>query len=190
MGTLSEVLHAFLYSWVIPRIREPGRSVLLYHVVLIVGAPTSGGCVLRDVHMALKCLVSCFLKHLRYFTHSWEMKRMICLSGAVMYIRIGGKCSICQRTLFHPTYIFFRRTSSSTQSVHLIGSWDNFAKRYSMERDIRRSSNQWRGCYKFDHIINDGESGPSHKRSGGLKMGSTYYYYVCYIYSTMHETRD
>lgn len=47
-----------------------------------------------------------------------------------------------------------------------------------MERDVRRASNQWRGCYAFEDITCDGE-GTTPKRSGGLKMGQTYYYYVC-----------
>ncbi|KAG4430987.1 hypothetical protein IFR05_013531 [Cadophora sp. M221] len=46
-----------------------------------------------------------------------------------------------------------------------------------MERDIRRSRSQWRGCYAFEDIICDGDGGSSPKRTGGLKMGSTYYYY-------------
>ncbi|RFU31002.1 hypothetical protein B7463_g5320, partial [Scytalidium lignicola] len=45
-----------------------------------------------------------------------------------------------------------------------------------MERDIRRSPGQWRGCYAFDHIICDGDDSTA-PRKGGLKMGSTYYYY-------------
>ncbi|PBP28612.1 hypothetical protein BUE80_DR000344 [Diplocarpon rosae] len=46
-----------------------------------------------------------------------------------------------------------------------------------MERDNRRSRSQWRGCYAFEDIICDGDRGSSPKRTGGLKMGSTYYYY-------------
>ncbi|PMD66505.1 uncharacterized protein K444DRAFT_517327 [Hyaloscypha bicolor E] len=46
-----------------------------------------------------------------------------------------------------------------------------------MERDVRRSRSQWRGCYSFEDIICDGDGGSSPKRTGGLKMGSTYYYY-------------
>jgi hypothetical protein len=52
-----------------------------------------------------------------------------------------------------------------------------------MERDVKRSRGQWRGCYTFEDIICDGDGGSSPKRTGGLKMGSTYYYYVC-----LHET--
>ncbi|RDW59996.1 hypothetical protein BP5796_11602 [Coleophoma crateriformis] len=47
-----------------------------------------------------------------------------------------------------------------------------------MERDIRRARDQWRGCYTFDDIICDGEGANAvPRRSGGLKMGCTYYYY-------------
>ena len=54
-----------------------------------------------------------------------------------------------------------------------------------MERDTRRAQGQWRGCYAFEDIICDGDEQSSPKgtkgpkRSGGLKMGSVYYYYVC-----------
>ncbi|ESZ93523.1 hypothetical protein SBOR_6104 [Sclerotinia borealis F-4128] len=64
-----------------------------------------------------------------------------------------------------------------TQSVHLVGSWDNFTKRYPMERDSRRSREQWRGCHTFDDIICDGDGSSLMRRAGGLKMASTYYYY-------------
>jgi hypothetical protein len=47
-----------------------------------------------------------------------------------------------------------------------------------MERDVRRAVGQWRGCYAFEDITCDGE-GITPKRTGGLKMGQTYYYYVC-----------
>ena len=49
-----------------------------------------------------------------------------------------------------------------------------------MERDIRRSRGQWRGCYAFQDIICDGDGEASPSRHGGLKMGATYYYYVRY----------
>jgi len=86
------------------------------------------------------------------------------------------------RSCFILLTILPSQTSPSTQSVHLIGSWDNFSKHYPMERDIRRARGQWRGCYSFEDIICDGDGGSSPKRSGGLKMGSTYYYYVCFFY--------
>jgi hypothetical protein len=89
--------------------------------------------------------------------------------------------------------------------VQLIGSWDNFSQSHPMQRDIRRGRDQWRGCYSFRDIVCDDVSvsasatcagvgagtsssscsstgtAPSYpnKRHGGLKMGHTYYYYVC-----------
>ena len=78
-----------------------------------------------------------------------------------------------------------RQTHPSVQAVYLVGSWDNFSKTYSMERDIRRDHGQWRGCHSFKNIICDGDSGSSPRRDGGLKMGQTYYYYV----STPSATR-
>ncbi|KIH91846.1 hypothetical protein SPBR_01479 [Sporothrix brasiliensis 5110] len=49
---------------------------------------------------------------------------------------------------------------------------------YAMDRDSRRERGQWRGCHTFSNIICDGDA-PSNNvpRSGGLKMGQTYYYY-------------
>ncbi|KAG0652230.1 hypothetical protein D0Z07_1268, partial [Hyphodiscus hymeniophilus] len=73
--------------------------------------------------------------------------------------------------------LYYSQTSTHPNSVHLIGSWDNFTKHYPMERDIRRARSQWRGCYAFENIICDGDGESSPTRSGGLKMGSTYYYY-------------
>ncbi|TDZ68237.1 hypothetical protein CTRI78_v002233 [Colletotrichum trifolii] len=47
-----------------------------------------------------------------------------------------------------------------------------------MERDIRRDRGQWRGCHTLKDVVADDESGAmDNKRSGGLKMGQTYYYY-------------
>lgn len=72
-----------------------------------------------------------------------------------------------------------RHTQPSVQSVELLGSWDNFSKPHRMERDSRRDRGQWRGCHSFQDIVCDGlQSSPEQKRSGGLKMGQTYYYYV------------
>lgn len=60
-----------------------------------------------------------------------------------------------------------------------------------MERDIRRARGQWRGCYAFEDIICDGDGGSSPKRTGGLKMGSTYYYYVRdSIFETVNNDAD
>ncbi len=59
-----------------------------------------------------------------------------------------------------------------------MGSWDNFSRTYTMERDSRRNRGQWRGCHAFKDIILDGDSAADVRRNGGLKMGQTYYYYV------------
>lgn len=52
---------------------------------------------------------------------------------------------------------------------------------YSMERDSRRGHGQWRGCFAFQNIVCDDENPHHQKRSGGLKMGHTYYYYVSLV---------
>ncbi|KAI9373100.1 hypothetical protein BJX61DRAFT_403378 [Aspergillus egyptiacus] len=73
---------------------------------------------------------------------------------------------------------FLLCTSPHVRSVQLLGSWDNFSKPYAMERDKRVGSGHWRGCHTFTDITFDGipnNAGPA--RSGGLKMGSTYWYY-------------
>ncbi|KAK3380248.1 hypothetical protein B0T24DRAFT_187487 [Lasiosphaeria ovina] len=57
-----------------------------------------------------------------------------------------------------------------------------------MERDSRRDRSQWRGCHTFKDIICDGDAGSIPKRNGGLKMGSTYYYY--YELDGASETHD
>lgn len=72
---------------------------------------------------------------------------------------------------------FMIQTAASVPSVQLVGSWDNFNKRYPMQRDARRGHGQWRGCYSFKDIICDGDGQRSPKRDGGLKMGRTYWYY-------------
>ncbi|PLB37357.1 uncharacterized protein BDW47DRAFT_117995 [Aspergillus candidus] len=63
------------------------------------------------------------------------------------------------------------------RSVKLLGSWDNFSKPYVMERDRRTGAGQWRGCHTFTDIVCDGQSQSPSSRSGGLKMGATYWYY-------------
>ncbi|KAI0016674.1 hypothetical protein F4780DRAFT_667249 [Xylariomycetidae sp. FL0641] len=57
-----------------------------------------------------------------------------------------------------------------------------------MERDVRRDRSQWRGCHTFNNIICDGDQVGASERSGGLKMGRTYYYYYELDGST--ETHD
>jgi len=63
--------------------------------------------------------------------------------------------------------------------VQLLGSWDNFTRPYPMEKDSRVGEGHWRGCHTFTDIVCDGPTNnPSPARSGGLKMGGTYWYYV------------
>lgn len=84
-------------------------------------------------------------------------------------------------TLCHPTnlWILDSESPAAARTVELLGSWDNFAKSYSMKRDIRKGSCFWSGCYSFKDIICDGDlNNLGQKRSGGLKMGGTYWYYV------------
>lgn len=51
-----------------------------------------------------------------------------------------------------------------------------------MERDKRVGAGHWKGCHTFTDIIGDGPGGSSGEqsqwRTGGLKMGATYWYYV------------
>ncbi|CRG89438.1 hypothetical protein PISL3812_06474 [Talaromyces islandicus] len=73
---------------------------------------------------------------------------------------------------------FLVRTPSNVRSVELLGSWDNFSRPYPMEQDKRTGSGHWRGCHTFTDIICDGSStSQSPGRTGGLKMGGTYWYY-------------
>ncbi|KAK8048288.1 hypothetical protein PG994_010018 [Apiospora phragmitis] len=86
-------------------------------------------------------------------------------------------------------FTFLLRTHQSIQGVQLFGSLDNFSNPYKMERDARRSRGQWRGCHTFRDIVCDGDqSFISPKRTGGLRMGQTYYYYYEIDGST--ETHD
>lgn len=75
-----------------------------------------------------------------------------------------------------------RNTNPETRSVKLLGSWDNFTKQYVMDRDKRVGAGHWKGCHTFTDIMGDGPGGSSGEqsqwRTGGLKMGATYWYYV------------
>jgi hypothetical protein len=80
---------------------------------------------------------------------------------------------------FIQAYKIYSSTSPSTKSVDLVGSWDNFTRRYPMERDSRRGVGEWRGIHSFKDITLDGNGARTPKRNGGLKMGHDYWYYVC-----------
>ncbi|KAJ5615070.1 hypothetical protein N7537_000184 [Penicillium hordei] len=71
---------------------------------------------------------------------------------------------------------FLLITKPEVRSVKLLGSWDNFSKQYAMERDTRVGPGHWRGCHTFTDIIGDGPD-KTQWRTGGLKMGGTYWYY-------------
>jgi hypothetical protein len=52
-----------------------------------------------------------------------------------------------------------------------------------MEQDRRIGAGHWRGCHTFTDIICDGTTqSQSPARTGGLKMGGTYWYYVRDLY--------
>ncbi|KAL3481984.1 hypothetical protein BJX99DRAFT_111918 [Aspergillus californicus] len=73
---------------------------------------------------------------------------------------------------------FLLCTVPHIRSVKLLGSWDNFSKPYAMERDKRVGAGHWRGCHTFTNITCDGmSSNLAPARTGGLKMGGTYWYY-------------
>ncbi|KAJ5747073.1 uncharacterized protein N7511_008769 [Penicillium nucicola] len=71
---------------------------------------------------------------------------------------------------------FLLITKPEVRSVKLLGSWDNFSRQYVMERDKRVGPGHWKGCHTFTDIIGDGPD-KSQWRTGGLKMGGTYWYY-------------
>ena len=49
-----------------------------------------------------------------------------------------------------------------------------------MQRDARVGQEHWSGCHSFSNIICDGDvTGSMTPRQGGLRMGGTYWYYVC-----------
>ncbi|KAI9887119.1 MAG: hypothetical protein M1823_001109 [Watsoniomyces obsoletus] len=73
---------------------------------------------------------------------------------------------------------FLLQTVPTIRSVELLGSWDNFAKRYPMEKDVRRGRGSWRGCHSFEDITYEGpDRSMAKKRAGGLRMGGTYWYF-------------
>jgi hypothetical protein len=83
-------------------------------------------------------------------------------------------------TTMDPTTLvtFLFKAPPEARTVELLGSWDNFTRPYLMEQDRRRGSGSWSGCFKFEHIIFDGDTSNWNKpRSGGLKQGGTYWYY-------------
>lgn len=58
---------------------------------------------------------------------------------------------------------FTLRTSSGCKTVHLLGSWDNYAGQLPLSKDPKKSGG-WLGCFKF--------------QGNTLKQGQRYWYYV------------
>ncbi|XPS98390.1 hypothetical protein M3J09_007595 [Ascochyta lentis] len=75
-------------------------------------------------------------------------------------------------------HTFLFQCPAALRSVDLLGSWDNFSKRYSLHLDTRSGPSTWKGCFTFSDIFCDGDLDMlSPKRDGPLKMGGTYWYY-------------
>lgn len=68
---------------------------------------------------------------------------------------------------------FTLRTSSRCKTVHLLGSWDNYAGQLPLSKDSRKSGG-WMGSFKF--------------QGNTLKQGSRYWYY--YIIDGYHVSHD
>jgi hypothetical protein len=68
---------------------------------------------------------------------------------------------------------FTLRTSSGCKTVHLLGSWDNYAGQLPLSKDPRKSGG-WLGCFKFQGTT--------------LKQGQRYWYY--YIIDGYHVSHD
>lgn len=60
-----------------------------------------------------------------------------------------------------------------------------------MQRDRRRGSQNWQGCHFIKNVIYDGDLvAAPRRRTGGLKMGGIYWYYVCTQRSTHYPLRS
>ncbi|KAJ4358242.1 uncharacterized protein N0V89_002822 [Didymosphaeria variabile] len=68
---------------------------------------------------------------------------------------------------------FSLRTSSGCKTVHLLGSWDNYAGQLPLSKDPKKSGG-WLGCFKF--------------QGATLKQGQRYWYY--YIIDGYHVSHD
>ncbi|KAM3422499.1 hypothetical protein BST61_g1 [Cercospora zeina] len=84
---------------------------------------------------------------------------------------------------------FMFRAPVDVQIVELLGSWDNFDVPYRMHHDRLRGAGFYTGCFTFANIIFDGNVVLRDRpRTGGLKQGSTYWYY--YRLDDAHEAFD
>lgn len=68
---------------------------------------------------------------------------------------------------------FTLRTSSNCKTVHLLGSWDNYAGQLPLSKDSKKSGG-WVGAFKF--------------QGSTLKQGQRYWYY--YIIDGYHVSHD
>lgn len=58
---------------------------------------------------------------------------------------------------------FSLRTSSNVRTVHLLGSWDNYAGQLPLSKDTKPGA--WKGTFRFQNSV--------------LAPGKRYWYYVC-----------
>lgn len=74
----------------------------------------------------------------------------------------------------------YRKAPSEIRTVELFGSWDNFSNGYRMQYDGYKGRGSWTCCPSFERIICDGDKPNwSRPRSGALKQGGRYWYFVC-----------
>lgn len=59
---------------------------------------------------------------------------------------------------------FTLRTSANVKTVHLLGSWDNYARQIPLSKDSAKPG-AWVGKFRFQTSM--------------LKLGGRYWYYVC-----------
>ena len=68
---------------------------------------------------------------------------------------------------------FTLRTTTNVKTVHLLGSWDNYARQIPLSRDdaakgsSKSGSAAWSGKFRF--------------QSSMLRLGGRYWYYVCIL---------
>ncbi|KAL1975393.1 hypothetical protein VTN31DRAFT_3785 [Thermomyces dupontii] len=68
---------------------------------------------------------------------------------------------------------FSLRTSSGVRAVHLVGSWDNYARQLPLSRDPGKPG-AWTGKFRFQTSV--------------LRLGARYYYY--YVMDGYHVSHD
>jgi len=70
---------------------------------------------------------------------------------------------------------FSLRTSSNVQTVHLVGSWDNYKNQLPLSKDASASKpGSWKGTFRF--------------QGATLKLGQRYWYY--YVVDGYHVSHD